>query len=94
MTNSIDLNQIPKMQENIISRENQDGTIVLMKPDDLDLFYKIDGVAASVWKQLQTDSNLEQIIQDLSKQYDVSTKQIEDDINSFFNDLKKFEIIE
>jgi hypothetical protein len=73
--------------EDIVSRKNQDGTVVLMKMDDSEIFYKIDGVAASVWKLLEAQKNIGTIKSELLEEFNVTEDQLSADIESFVGDL-------
>ncbi|MDP7321902.1 MAG: PqqD family protein [Bacteriovoracaceae bacterium] len=77
----------------IIASKNNDGSIVAMKADDSDLFYKITGVATDVWDLMEKKMDIEAIIEQIASEYDVSKKQVENDVNNFINDLKKLNIL-
>lgn len=42
----------------LVTRRNQDGTIILMKMDESSFFYKIEGYAANIWNALETRKSL------------------------------------
>ena len=83
----IEDNKIFEVQEDIVSRKNQDGTVVLMKMDDSEMFYKIDGVAASVWKAIEEKKQVGDIKTEILGEFDVSSDQLNNDVESFLNDL-------
>ena len=72
------------LNEEIVFRTNKDGTIVVMKMDDDEVFYKIDGVAAEIWQKISNkESNLGSIANDLSSEYNVTAQKIIDDAQVF-----------
>lgn len=86
MTN-IDYSKTYSILEDVVSRNNQDGTFVLMKMDDSEMFYKIDGVAAEVWKGLEQKLNLDSIKNKLMSEYNVSESQLKSDIDQLVSTL-------
>lgn len=83
----IEDNKVFEVQEDIVSRKNQDGTVVLMKMDDSEMFYKIDGVAASVWKAIEEKKEVGAIKTEIVGEFNVSPDQVNTDVESFINDL-------
>lgn len=47
--------------KDIVSRRNQDGTVILMKLDSNSVFYKLDGVLGSLWGLMQVPISLSAI---------------------------------
>ncbi|MCK5883679.1 MAG: PqqD family protein [Bacteriovoracaceae bacterium] len=81
------------MKEDIVSRTNPNGTIVLMKMDDSEIFFKISGVAAEVWKGIEDGSDLNQTISKIVDDYNCSADQVEQDTRSFIEELIKKDLI-
>jgi hypothetical protein len=75
------------INEEVVSRNNQDGTVVLMKMDDSEIFYKIEGVAAEVWKEINSGKKLLDIKTQILSDFDVDKDILENDISTFVNDL-------
>lgn len=82
------------VQSDLVARNNEDGTIVVMKMDESNLFFKIEGVATEVWKGLNENKNLKQIYADIKSEYDVSDDQLMSDIEAFINDLKGRDLVQ
>lgn len=82
------------VQSDLVARNNEDGTIVVMKMDESNLFFKIEGVATHVWKGLNENKNLKQIFADIKSEYDVSDDQLLGDIEAFLNDLKGRDLVQ
>jgi hypothetical protein len=82
------------ISENVVSRANQDGTIVLMKLDEGDTFFKINGVAAVVWKELSLKKNLNQIAEEIMNDYNVSADKLTTDMNKLLATLVEKDLIQ
>ena len=82
------------VQPDLVARNNDDGTIVVMRMDESNVFFKIDGVAALVWKGLNRGQPLKDIFADLKTKFDVEEGTLLNDVESFLQDLQKRELIE
>ncbi len=82
-----------EIDSEIIASRNNDGSIVAMKVDDSDLFYKITGVATTVWTHLENGLTLEEITNQVMDEFDVAEDILKSDIDKFIIELKKFNII-
>lgn len=80
------------LADDIVCRVNQDGTVIVMKMNEDEFFYKINGVAAEMWQKFSTDkSNLGQILNDLAANYSIPAETILKDSQEFLSkvyDLK------
>ncbi len=95
MQNQIQLNQVFCTSKNLISRRNQDDTVIIMKSDDANIFYKIDGVAASIWHLFQSPANAQSVLNHLQTQFSkISTENIATDFNTFILQLLEFDILQ
>ena len=81
------------VQESVVSRANQDGTVILMKMDEGNTFFKINGVAAEVWKELSTKKPINQIAEEMASSYDAPKDQIVNDIKNLVNTLLTKDLI-
>lgn len=84
---NLDQNKIYAAREDVVSRNNQDGSYILMKMDDSELFFKIDGVAAQVWKGIESKQTLKAIKEQILNEYKVEEAQLNSDIENFFSNL-------
>ena len=75
------------ISNDIVIRENKDGTVIAMKMDDSDLFYKIDGVAAEVFKNLRKNIDLKTSVENLSKKHSVPMSTLHNDVSAFLKKL-------
>lgn len=82
-----------EVDSEIIVSRNNDGSIVAMKVDDSDLFYKITGVATTVWTHIEEGLSKEDILDKVASEYDVTKEVVSKDFDSFIKELKKFDII-
>ena len=77
-----------KISEEIVIRENKDGTVIAMKMDDGDLFYKIDGAAAKIFKDLRKNISLEATIEEVARFFKIETKVVHKDASVFLSKLE------
>lgn len=77
----------------LVSRGNQDGTVVVMKIDESDNFFKINGVAATVWRFISEKKSLTEAYDHILAQYNVSENQLTNDIDQFLTTLKEKKLI-
>lgn len=92
---ALNMDSIIEIPSDIISRINQDGTSVLMRMDNADVFYKIDGIASSVWSGIEDGKKLEEIVTEIQKSHqEISKETILTDVNKFLSDLVKFKLID
>ncbi len=88
------LNKKVTITTEAISRVNQDGTIVIMKMNEDEFFYKIDGVAAVVWQKFTTEGILvSQIIDEILSEYNVSKEVLVKDIENFLKKAEEYSLI-
>ncbi len=79
--------------KDLVSRKNQDGTVIVMKLDDNNLFFKLSGLSAAIWNLVQTPNTFQTISNTLKAKYpDVATVEV--DLTSFLQNLCKFELIQ
>ena len=92
---NIDLNKSYATNKGLISRRNQDDTVIIMKTDNSNVFYKIDALSAQIWHLFQTPANAQDLLNILiSKFSDLSKDNVESDFIGFITKLMEFNIIE
>lgn len=79
--------------DDLVIRENKDGTVVAMKMDDGDLFYKIDGVAAEIFKDLKKQIDLKTSVEKVAKTYQVDISVVHSDVSAFLRKLINLKFI-
>lgn len=77
----------------VVARTNQDGSLVLMKMDESNLFYKINGVAALVWKELHEGKSVEAVIEMIVADYDTTIEQARQDVEDLVQELIQKKLI-
>jgi hypothetical protein len=84
---SFNKNTCYKKPDDVVARTNQDGTFVVMKMDDSNVFFKINGVAADVWKGLLEGKTPEALIGEIEQSYESPRDVIEADVSQFITEL-------
>jgi hypothetical protein len=79
--------------DSVISRRNQNGTVILMRLDKASSFYKIDGIAAEVWACLEAPKALEPVIDYFAKRYPAKAKSLHKDIDVLVKKLVKLDLL-
>lgn len=82
-----------EIDKDLVSRKNDDGTTILMKMDDSETFYKIDGVAAEVWNELSAGKSVKSVIEEVANTYETDPSTVENDVKNLLTDLEKFNLI-
>ena len=84
-TDSLDKN------EDILSSKIDDE--IVMMSIDHGKYYGLDSIGSRIWELLDQTRTLTEIIEILTKEFDVSKEQCSQDCYSFINDLIKKKII-
>jgi|SRR5690606_8695939 len=82
-----------RFSDDIVIRENKDGTVIAMKMDDGDMFYKIDGIAAELFKDLRKSESLKDCFDKIQGNYEVDAQKLHGDITVFLRQLLKLGFI-
>lgn len=81
------------LSEEVVTRKNSDGSIILMKMDDGDIFYKMEGVSSEIYKRLEAGKSLFDVSNEILDEYDVSEETLVADLSKLMNDLTKVGLI-
>lgn len=76
-----------------VHRRNPDDSVILMKVTDDDDFFKITGVASQIWQRIDGKRNIEEILDSILEEYDVTEEQLIKDAEPFLKRLIELEII-
>ena len=87
-------NAKPRIQPDVLARKNADGTVAVMRLDNDECFFTIDGIAADVWLLIDGKSTLSSIKERLIKKHSVPVQRFEKDFANFIKQLKKEKLIE
>ncbi|PIK14024.1 PqqD family protein [Halobacteriovorax sp. JY17] len=82
-----------KFQEEIVSRKNENGSVILMKMDNSDVFFKVDGIAAEIYKELEKGKPLSEIFTSLTEKFPGKEDQITNDINSLLKKMRDYNLL-
>jgi hypothetical protein len=85
---------IAKPAKNILFRKNSNGTVLIMKLDDEDFFFKIDGLAAEIWLKIDGKTALSKIRSQILSQFKAPEARFDRDLNKFMSQLKKEKLIQ
>lgn len=95
MANDISVNSDSSYMatKGVVSRRNQDGTIVLMRVDDAQFFYKIDGLAAAIWSELETPKRTSSLVSHFTALFPEQAEALQTEIPNFMNQLLSKELV-
>lgn len=94
MTSFANSEMLLKPVENIVTRKNDNGSVILMKMDDSDNFYKIEGVASFIWREaVDNCRSIGEIFDQIIKTHDVEPAQLDKDIKKLIDDLQSNQLI-
>lgn len=79
--------------ENFVHRKNPDDSIILMKVTDDDDFFKITGVASQVWQRIDGVKTIQEILESILAEYNVTADQLAKDTEPFLDKLVELEVI-
>ena len=83
-----------KVSEDVVFRKNSDGSIILIRMDDSDIFYKIDGLAADFFFKIKEGKELNDAICEINIERPQSINgPFREDIEKLLNELLKLGII-
>lgn len=83
--------------KDVVSRQNRDGTIILLKMDNSDKFFKIDGVAAEIWKSITSENSsvtLGEAVSLVAKSHNVSVERVVSDTMPLLEKGLSFQLIQ
>ncbi|MBN3925478.1 PqqD family protein [Nostoc sp. NMS4] len=75
-----------------VIHETIDGEVVVVNLDEKD-YYSLLKVAADIWNRIERGISKENIIAELSQQYNHNCEEIESSINSFLKELELEQLI-
>lgn len=76
-----------ELSKDLVARKNQDGTVIVMKLDDSAVFFKIDGIAASVWTEIGNKPTYSELIATFQGKYPAQGEQVARDIRALVDQL-------
>lgn len=82
------------ISKNLISRRNQDGSVILMKLDETSYFYKITGIIAAMWNELESAKSASALIEHYSGFYPDFKVRMGKEIPQLLEKLAKWGLLE
>jgi hypothetical protein len=86
--------KVYKVSELIVSKKDQAGVHMLVSLDESDNFFRIDGLASTVWDMLVAGKTAPFICQTLISQYPENKEQIDQDVAGLISKLIELKILE
>jgi len=93
MSDLLDKEIVFTKAEDVVCRENNDGSVIVMRLDNSDEFYKIDGVAAEVFELIDSKRTLGAIVEMIHTAYEVEKNLILEDSSKLLSDLLSKNIV-
>ncbi len=81
------INQNYEVCEDVVSRDNQDGTVIVMKMDEGNTFFKLTNISADIWRELTQKKGLNQIFNGVLENYDVTEEVLRQDVEHLMKGL-------
>lgn len=89
----LDLSFVPRAAQDILVRKNQNGTVSIIKIEDEENFYHIDGMAAEAWMLIDGRKPLKKIYDRLAAKHSPSI-QLKTDLQKFAVSLVNLGLID
>lgn len=83
----------PERADELLERDNADGTVAVMRLGDEEHFYTIDGVAAEVWKLIDGNTSVDDIRKNIIERFNPPEDRFETDLAEFLGELQKKKLI-
>ncbi len=83
-----------KIAKDVVSRRNQDGTVILMKQNASGVFYKIDGIAAAVWADLESPKTITSLTARYAEVFPKEETRLARDLSALLQTLNEKQLIE
>ena len=89
----MELKKIYNKKEDIVSRQVSDEYILVPLSDDIadmDSLFTMNEVGAFIWEQIDGKNSINQIIENITNEFEVEKDVARNDAITFFNDIKNF----
>lgn len=91
---SIDSDWTPRIHEEVLFMEQTTGEFIVFKTSAIDQQFKIDGFAATLWKNIDGENSLQDFYKISDELTEVNSEDLKPQIHQFFIDLKAMGLIE
>ena len=92
MNEQVSLSSIAQRNTEIVDA-SIDGETVMMSIEN-GQYYGLDQIGSHIWSKLETPQKVEELCQELGKEYDVTEQECQKDVLQFLNTLSENGIIE
>ena len=92
----INLHNVYFRSPRIVARDTGDEYVLVPVTDniaDMKSVYTLNSTGAFIWNKLDGARTVQDIVDDVEKEFDVEGKQALEDVLSFFHDMKEYLII-
>jgi hypothetical protein len=85
---------VPVRAPDILARKNSDGSVAILRLDNDQHFFVIDGLAAEVWNGINGKSSLGSITKRIAAQHKPPVARFEADTRKLIKSLQKARLID
>ena len=97
MTKKVDLNGIYIPSEDVVAREIEDEIIIVPLTvgiaDMEDELYTLNETGRTIWKRLDGTKSLQEVVEELSREYEAAPEEIEEDVMGLVSELLERKIL-
>lgn len=93
----MDLNKIPKKNSKIVARKTGSEYVLIPVSDniaDMEAVYTLNETGAFIWDLIDGKRSIEEIAEELVKEFDVDSPTATKDVNELVEDLAEYLVIE
>jgi hypothetical protein len=85
---------VPVRNRDALFRKNPDGTLAILRLDNDEYYYTINGLAAEVWLMIDGKSSVEAISKKIVAKHSVPLARFQNDVHKLLQSLVKERLIE
>jgi hypothetical protein len=85
---------VPRRPNNVVFRTNMDASVAIMRLDEDQYFYSLDGIAAELWKLIDGKASLKDIMKKLERRFQPPSGRFERDVKGLLGQLQKQKLLE
>ena len=90
------MNRRYKRNKDIVCRKIEDETIFVPIKDnvgDMGCIYTVNKMGSFIWENLDGEKTLDDILSLITEEFEISTREAQEDLNEFISELKQIEAI-
>jgi hypothetical protein len=96
MAYMIDHKSVPLRSPSVVTRKTGNEYVLVPVTNniaDMDSVYTLNETGAFLWELVDGETNIEDMIEALIREYDIDEKNAADDVLEFINEMRKYLII-